>query len=193
MRQNIIVVSGIAISLLVGCGSSMHVQTATVPDTDLSGYATWAFVPGMPKTTGDPRVDNTAVVGFIRSAVATELAAKGYVRADSGAPDFFVNHHAALQDKLDVATLNDYYDYNYYGSSANLWGYMRPYGHSQAVSGVSEISVGSLVLDVLDGETNEIVWRGFAEAELSREEASNGDGSRISEAVQRMFKEFPSR
>ena len=193
MRQNISVASGIAVSLIVGCGSSMHVQTATVPDTDLSGYATWAFVPGMPKTTGDPRVDNTAVVGFIRSAVATELAAKGYVRADSGAPDFFVNHHAALQDKLDVATLNDYYDYNYYGSSANLWGYMRPYGHSQAVSGVSEISVGSLVLDVLDGETNEIVWRGFAEAELSREEASNGDGSRISEAVQRMFKEFPSR
>ena len=147
----------------------------------------------MPKTTGDPRVDNTAVVGYIRAAVTTELAAKGYAQADSGAPDFFVNHHAALQDKLDVATLNDYYDYPYYGSSASLWGYMRPYGYSQAVSGVSEISVGSLVLDILDGKTNEIVWRGFAEAELSREEASSSDGSRINEAVQRMFKEFPSR
>jgi hypothetical protein len=193
MHQRLWVVSGIAVSLLVGCGSDMHVQTATVPDKDLSGYQTWAFVPGMPKTTGDPRVDNTAVVGNIRSAVARELAAKGYVQADSGAPDFFVNHHAALQDKLDVATLNDHYDYPYYGGSASLWGYMRPYGNTQAVSGVEEISVGSLVLDVLDGKTNDIVWRGFAEAELSRDEASHGDGSRINEAVQRMFKEFPSR
>ena len=194
MRQNISIVIAMAVSLLVGCGGSdMHVQTATVPDKDLSEFATWGFVPGIPKTTGDPRVDNTAVVGFIRSAVARELAAKGYVQADSGAPDFFVNHHAALQDKLDVATLNDHYDYSYYGANANLWGYMRPYGYTQAVSGVAEISVGSLVLDVLDGESNEIVWRGFAEAELSRDEAANGDGTRIDEAVQRMFKEFPSR
>lgn len=173
----------------LGACSIMNITSDYDPSTNYSGLSTYNWMPDPQETTGDPRIDNPFLASRIRNAVDNTLAAKGYLVSDT--PDFLIGYHAAVKDKTDVQTINTSYGYG------PGWGWEygygnRPYGWTGAPETfVYEYEEGSLILDIVDPESNELIWRGSAQAEVDRSASPEKREKKINEAVERILAQFP--
>jgi hypothetical protein len=151
----------LAALVLVGC-STVRVQTDFDPGADFVSYKSFAWLPGPPRTTGNPRIDNPLLDKRIRNAVTRKLELQGYVATDVSSADMLVGYHISLEKKLKVTNVNDYYGYGHRG--------YRGWGHSMGTSRttVSEYEMGTLIIDLVDRRRNELVWRGFGETRINR-------------------------
>ena len=177
-------------SLNVGC-STMEVQVDYDPESDFSGLKTYDWIPGPRKPTGDPRIDdNTILERRIRRAVESELNAKGFQKSSESA-DFWLAYHVTLDKHQSVTTLNSYHGYgpgwgwNY---RAEPWASRR---RGQAV--VFEYEAGTLLLDVVDPDGRDLLWRGSATDEVNFSATPAAREEQINEAVRRMLAKFPPK
>lgn len=58
---------------------------------------------------------------------------------------------------------------------------------------VSEYEVGTLLLDVVDGSTNELVWRASAQARIDPNRTPQERTKLIRDAVHQMLERFPPK
>ena len=105
-------------------------------------------------------------VDRIKHAVNATLAAKGWTQVDSGADVSIV----ALEITRDQQTLDTFYD-----GVGGGWGWTY--------------KVGTVVIDLFDTRTKQLLWRGAASDTLS--DNSNTNIKNLDEGVDRMFKQFP--
>ncbi len=173
----------------VGCATSMEIDATHDPAADFSGFKTYAWLPGPQGRTENPRIDDEQLDRFIRRAVDDELAAKGYAKRSSGTIDFLVGYHAAVQSKVDVNTINDYYGYGPAG--VGLYHRGPGWGMSTSRTYVREYDEGTLILDVANARNSELAWRASAQAEVNIAAGPEQREERIREAVQRMLERFP--
>lgn len=172
---------------LNGC-ATMTITSDYDAFANFSGLKTYAWIPDPKTPSGDPRIDSSLLDSRIRKAVEIHLSARGYVKEKSGTPDFWIGYHAAIDKKMDVEILNDYYGYGP--------GFGRFYGAAYAPPGtasayVHEYEEGTLILDIVKPDTRKLIWRGTAQASLNREATSEEKRERINEAVRRILKKFP--
>jgi hypothetical protein len=52
---------------------------------------------------------------------------------------------------------------------------------------------GTLIIDVMEGQTERLIWRGTATAEVRPRVSLEDRSDRVAEAVQKVLAEFPSR
>lgn len=162
------------------CGSGISTRSDYDPGAveAIRNYQTYAWLPEPSQDRG-----RQLVAGRITAAVDAELAAKGY-RKVARDPDFEVGWHVATDDRVDVQTFNDYYGYGYRG-----WGYGGPvYGQQTTVRNYTQ---GTLLLDVVDGDSDQLVWRGTAEGEVDVNASPEERSARINEAVGEILGDFP--
>ncbi|MCH7680729.1 DUF4136 domain-containing protein [candidate division KSB1 bacterium] len=109
----------------------------------------------------------------IKEAVNRELERRGYIRTFEG-PDFSITYHLRVQDKI----------YSHDQS------YRTDYRTDKSVR--LSYREGTLVLDFVDAETSELLWRGSASRTVSQAEPDPEDTQeKITTAVQRMLESFP--
>lgn len=125
---------------LVGC-ASVNVNSAYDPGTKFDTYDTynWIETPAQ-----NPTNQNPPVAENIQTAVNLELESKGY-SVDPVSPDFLVALHAANRSV-----------------NVQSWGYFtrRPWYRNAAE--VQKIKDGTLIIDIIDAKSKEMVWRGTA-------------------------------
>jgi hypothetical protein len=109
------------------------------------------------------------------------IASKGWKKVDASEANVIVLLHGATQTKH---TANTFY------SGMGGYGY-RGYGGGMgsASTVVSEYTVGTLVVDMFDAKSKNLVFRGTAEDEISDNPDKNK--KRLEKASTKMFKEFP--
>ena len=111
------------------------------------------------------------------------IAAKGWKRGNEGQADIDVVLHGATSTKRNV---NTFY-------SGGMGGYGYRYGGmggmGTASTTVSEYTIGTLVVDMFDAKTKNLVFRGTAEDELSDNPEKNA--KRLEKASDKLFKNFP--
>jgi hypothetical protein len=156
-----------AVSLAVmACGPGIRVQTVAAPAASLRGLRTFRIMPvpehrnGRPLDANHPMLNNSITNRAIRDAIVARLTRRGYVTADS-TPDFQVAFYASARDRLDVA----YWDYGY------PWrpGWWRGWGLEWGGPTVTEYTEGTVIIDVVDGTTEELLWRGHGVSAVSDE------------------------
>jgi hypothetical protein len=187
------IVTSLLAAAAVGCGS-LHVNTDYDPSTNFSQYHTYSWHDGTPAQ--DPLTDKKIV-----AAIDGQLQAKGFQKVDAGG-DMTVTYHASQGQKVDLNTVYSSstwgpYGYGAYGPYGRYW-YGRPWGYggigyssTTATTTADTIHIGTVVVDILDGKTHSLVWRGVASDEL------NGDPKDLDNAIRKgaaqMFKDFPPR
>lgn len=189
----------LAVLLVVALGgcSTMEISTDYNPSTEFSGLRTYKWLPGPQGNPDDPRIDNSLLDARIRKAVERQLAAQGYEKQTSGAPDFCVGYHAAVEKKLDVITIDDYYGYAPVGRPGYRPGTSLVYGHpgrawvGSSQTHVVEYDEGTLILDIVEPEARKLLWRGSAQAEVNLSASPEKKQEKIDEAVRRMLERFP--
>lgn len=107
---------------------------------------------------------NPFLHGHLINAIEYQLTAHGLTEATDDNPDVFVNYTASMQ--RDVRLESDAYGYTFggYGYSWGRWGYGYGYPATPAstTTRVVEVKSGTLVVDIWDASTKELVWRGTA-------------------------------
>lgn len=142
-------VAGVMLAL-AACAVPIRVNSYLERGADLSRYRTYDFAPVEAVATGDPRLDSNPFFNArVREAVDKGLAARGYTRAVTGAPDFVVHFHASAVQDIDVVDMDRRAGYCAGDACA-------PFVYEE----------GTLLMDLVDGGTKALVWRGWAESSL---------------------------
>lgn len=172
-RIGLLTFIGIAALTLAGC-ATMAVNAYVGRGVDFTQYRTynWDVADALP--TGDPRLDNNALFrDYLEGAIERHLAARGYVHVP-GQADLMIHYHANVEQRFHVGE-----------RPANCY-------DRECLPPVFDYEAGTLVLDMLDGRTNKLVWRGWAEDSLSGV-IGNQDRleEKVEQAVTRMIARLP--
>jgi hypothetical protein len=171
------VLAGVA--LAVSACATMNVSSHVEQGLDFRQYRTWAWAPPDPVPASDPRLDNAFFQDHLQGAVEREFAARGLTQtvSEGDVPDLLVHYHANITPRVSVAGADQTSGACYDGDCS-----VR----------VFDNEVGTIIIDVVDGHTNRLIWRGWAqnpvEGVIDHPEKFQ---TRIREAVTRMFKRFP--
>jgi hypothetical protein len=184
----------IAVALAACACTSMDVRTESAPDADFSDCRTYAWLADEVSGTGNPRVNDALLHMIILGAVEQELVARGFERKQwTDEPDLLVVYHAAVDRAYDGSSLYGNDDYKFEGGvDVPVVGF-RPSGSTLNApdTQVSSYQQGTLILDFMDGETREIVWRGSAQAKADLKASPEKRRSRVEKAVRLILDEFP--
>jgi hypothetical protein len=186
MKQRIVLLALGAVLTLTAC-SSMRFASDHDPDAvnRMQEYRTYDWLP----TEGNVVVDaSRATSEFlpkrIKHTIDDQLASNGYQLAAGGGADFLVGYHVSTAGKLDATTVNTYYGYGY--------GWGGWYAPAMATNTyVHEYTEGTLLIDVVDAQANELVWRGTAQAEVSETDSPQQTNQKIAAAVEGILARFP--
>jgi hypothetical protein len=120
----------------------------------------------------------------ISAEIEETLTGKGWKKVDAN-PDALVVLHGATQTKR---TLNTFYsgDMGWGGYGYRGWGGM---GMGSATTTESEYQVGTLVVDIFNANSKQLVFRGAASDEISDKPEKNV--KKVEKAAAKMFKDFP--
>lgn len=198
MRPHRLIWCAASALLVAGCGG-LQIDVDYNPQADFSAMQTYAWAQRTPSGDDDPRVYNAIVAGRIKSAIDGALQAKG-LRLVSSSPDVWVAWHGAIEGKMSYETISDdyVYDWGWYGYEngyENGYDRGRPpmlIGTTISRTTAQEWDEGTLLIDIIDSSTEELVWRSVGQARLSQvtrtpEEAQ----TRANEVAMKMLAEFP--
>ena len=176
---------------ITGC-TSVKVSTDYDAAADFSALKsfTW-YEPSMTETTRYAASD--IMHKRIRSAIEGGLTTKGY-ETGTNIPDFYINYSVTTEDKIDVDT------YSTYGGYAPGWGWRAGYGYRGMYLGVdvvtTEVDVdqykqGTLILDIIDPASGQLIWRGLASKRLPSSADTERLNKLVNEVVAELLKNFP--
>jgi len=163
--------------LLAGTSFAQQVKTDYDRSADFGKYKTfsWEHV----------KTQDALDVDRIKSAVNAALTAKGWAQVDSGGDISIM----AIQMTHDQQTLNTFYD-----GFGGGWGWRRFGGggfggFGDATTTTDTYQVGTVVVDLFDTKTKQLLWRGTTSDTLSNN--SNKNIENLNKGVEKMFKKFP--
>lgn len=140
-----------ALALGMAACSTLELNTDYNPGADFSGYKTFSFKEGA-------KPANPVAARSVEYAVTIALEEKGLKSAESGG-DLLIFGHFVRNEELRVES----YGYGTYGWYGYGW------GGGVTTTTVRRIPVGTLVIDLVDTKTNELVWRGIVKDQISTE------------------------
>jgi len=162
-----------ALLLLTTTVTAQDVKYNFMPGTDFSKYHSyrWVSIEGG----GHP---NQIVDAQIKQSVDSQLASKGLTKTDSDKADLYVGYQIAVDKEKQ---------WNGYGMGGGIrWGGM-------ATASSSTINVGTLVLDLYDPATKQLVWTGNATKTIDPSSNQEKNQKNLDKAMQKLLKSYPPK
>jgi hypothetical protein len=168
----VLIMLGIAL-LTCGVAIAQDVKYNSMPGTDFSKYHTYKWVPI--EGASHP---NQIVDAEIKQAVDAQLSTKGMTKTDDEKADLYVGYQIAVDQEKQ---------WNAYGMGGGLrWGGM-------ASATQSTISIGSLVIDMYDPGTKQLVWTGTASKSLDPSSNQQKNQNNLNKAMAKLLKNYPPK
>jgi len=156
-----------------GTASGQDVRSNYMPGTNFAKYHTykWVTIEGG----GHP---NQIVDAQIKQAVDSQLASKGLTKTDSDNADMYVGYQIAVDQAKQ---------WNGFGMGGGVrWG-----GMATATS--STINIGTLVLDMYNPSTKQLVWTGNATKTIDPSSNQEKNQQRLNKAIAKLLKNYPPK
>jgi hypothetical protein len=118
----------------------------------------------------------------IKAALETEMAKKGLAKTDSDNATLFVGYQLAIGQEKQINTFN---------TGGAGWGYGARWGGGMTTATTSTINVGTLVLDMYDPASKQLVWRGSASKTLDPNAKPDKRQKNLAKAAQKLLKNYP--
>lgn len=165
--------------LIGGCSvTPSHEFDATA---DFASYQAWRWqAPDYAKgDVSDPILDSELLGKRVEAAVDATLETRGFTR-NAGKPDFVVTYHTSKDLEL--------YDSGPSFSIGLHQGWSRFHTGVMYDTRPTMSKRGVLIIDIIDADSDELVWRGWRELPLSQ---SNFDTEQVNRSVREILSAFP--
>ena len=151
-------------------------------DADLGSYKTWAWAKTSETSLSS---SNSLAHSRIKNAIEHQMSLGGMAEVESN-PDVYLTYHTSTKDELQVNTNNSGVGYGGGWHRSPYWG--SGWGGGMSTTTVSTYEKGTLVIDLYDAKTKQMVWRGSATATVpSKPEKA---AKQIDKAVAKMSKKW---
>jgi hypothetical protein len=157
---------------MLGAAFAQQVKTDFDHQANFSQYKTYSWQEVKPA--------NSLWDARIKSAVDAQLAAKGWTQVDNGGDVAIV----AIATTHTEKTLQTFYD-----GMGGGWRWRGFGGMGEATTTEQDYKEGTLVVDMYDGKTKQLIWRGSAEDTVSNKPEKNEKN--LEKSAAKMFKKFP--
>jgi len=166
--------SGLFLAVFTATASAQQVKTDFDRGANFAQYKTYSWE--------NVKTKDPLDVDRIKNAVNAALTAKGWTQVDSGGGVSVV----AIEITRNQQTLNTFYD-----GMGGGWGWRRlgGGGFGEATTTTETYKVGTVVVDLFDANTKQLVWRGSSSNTLSNN--SDKNIKNLDKGVDKMFKHFP--
>jgi hypothetical protein len=180
IKLNILLAS--VMMMLASCAVTDFDRTA-----DFNRYRTFAWGDSEIKTE-NPLYKSDLINSNIKSTVEQEFAKRGITLSERNA-DFLVSYHTYTEKKQNTTGGTNYYGYPFFGYRyfpfAYGWGY--PFGWNNT-NRTYDYTEGTLIIDITDKNTNELVWRGSVSGNVDN--AANLQKT-IAKGIKAIMKKYP--
>lgn len=188
-------VTGVMMGLLVvgftGCAASYNVITDYDKTTDFQGYKTWRWYQDQPVAKNDSsstRRYTTFLDKRVKNAVEAEMQRRGFTKAAATetpdmllAYDFTIENQTRVRpDFVSVPSIGIGYWYGYR--------YAYSYNRLYNTTTVQDYQEGTLILDIVDPSSNELIWRGSAYTTANERSLTD---EKVQEIVTSILAKFP--
>ena len=162
---------GIAL-LTCGVTIAQDVKYNSMPGTNFSKYHTykWIAIEGASHP-------NQIVDAEIKQAVDAQLSTKGLTKTDDEKADLYVGYQIAVDQEKQ---------WNAYGMGGR-------WGGGMASATQSTISIGSLVIDMYDPGTKDLVWTGTASKSIDPSSNQQKNQNNLNKAMAKLLKNYPPK
>ena len=161
-------------AFLMACvvAEGQDVRTNHMPGANFAKYKTykWVAIEGGAHP-------NQIVDAEIKQAVDSQLASKGMTKTDGENADLYVGYQVAVDQEKQ---------WNAWGSGGRVMG-----GMGSATS--STINIGTLVLDMYDPSSKQLVWTGNASKTIDPKGSQEKNEKNLNKAMAKLLKNFPPK
>ena len=166
--------------VLLGACSSYNVTYDYDVTASFARYKTFDYYTSKKGTGGT----TTLMDKRVRAAVAKELQAKGFMMETKADPDFLVTYYPVVQNRKVRTTVR----------SGWGWGY-RPFYGGVGVSStrVRNHKEGTIVIEIVDYTTNQMIWQGAAAGALTDLNSPEDANEVVPKAVRDILAKFPPK
>jgi len=179
-------------SLALSACSTVKVSTDYDQDADFSALKHFNWLPESAKVEKESAYLNNRIMDVrITKAIDKQLIIQGF--EFSTTPDFYVNYSITSEKKTDIRT---YDNYSGYGPS---WGWGVGYGHrgmslsAHTETRVDEYQQGSLIVDVIDPTSLELIWRGIGSKRLPESTDAAEMDKLVADVIKNILVKFPPK
>jgi Domain of unknown function (DUF4136) len=120
---------------------------------------------------------NQIVSQEIKQAIDNQLTAKGLMKADGENADLYVGYQCSIDQERR---------WNSFGMGGLRWG-------SMGTLTSSTIDNGTLVVDMYDPATKQLIWTGRASKTLNPSGNQEKDMERLNKAMAKLLKNYPPK
>ena len=171
MRKALLIVLTLVAGAYASVAQAQDVRTNYMPGTDFTKYKTYRWVEIQGGNHPDQIQD-----AQIKLAVDQALASKGFKKVTADPADVYVAYQVAVDQEKQ---------WNAYGGGIGF----RFGGMASATS--STINVGTLVVDLYDPTSKQLVWKGEATKTINPGKDQSKNQQNLDKAMVKMFKEYP--
>lgn len=162
--------------LLAGCASTPMVEFDQ--KANFSDFETFSWrMPEYGKVE-DPILDSPLLGQKVRTAAVAALQARGFSYQEQAA-DFIVTYHTAEKEKLSDSGMRLGFATGYWSRGSIIYSFG---------SGTSSYEEGILIIDILDADSGNLVWRGWRGMRLNQTNFNDGN---VREEVELILSAFP--
>jgi hypothetical protein len=122
----------------------------------------------------------------IAASVIKELSGKGYVQETSADPDFLVAYYPVYRTRRHRTATH---------VGFGGWGWHRPWGYGVGTTFSQEHQYreGTLILEIVDFKSNQLVWQAAAEGALTDLDNPEDANEQVARVVRDLLDRFPPK
>lgn len=194
MKKQILILLGL-VAVLSSCSSYNYYSVSNKNLNDK--YRTYAWLPEG-KSKASNIYDNDVAADKIVEAASAALDSRGFT-LNNQKPDLLIRYTAVVNKETKSYNEPVYYDPPgryvprvgiHRGRAFYYYSYRNPFpvyvGNEQRTVNVKQ---GSIMIDLIDRRSKKVIWRGWAEGEVSNPEKAI---NQIPEVIENIFKKLPS-
>lgn len=180
-RKNFLLLFGV---LLITQVNAQKVHTDLDKDYDFTNLKTYTFLGWQ---NNSDNLINDLDKDRLHKAFKSELNQRQLENAEADEADLAITLFLVVEQKTSTTAYTDYYSGSYGGYRRGAWGWGG--GSSTTNYTESDYLKGTLVMDVYDNETKNLIWQAVASATIN-ENPKKREKS-IPKSVKKIMKNFP--
>jgi len=149
-----------------------QVSTNAMPGTNFSKYHTYKWVPIEGGAHPNQIIDQE-----IKQSVDSQMTAKGFTKTENDNADLYLGYQVAVDQEKQW----------------NAFGMGRGFGGGMGTATSSTISNGTLVLDMYDPATKQLVWQGRETKTIDPSKNQEKNEKNLNNAMEKLLKNFPPK
>lgn len=176
-----LLLSACAIVLTACASSGPNVRSDQAPGVDFTQFNTFGF---LSPSTAEQRGVSQLTVQHIQNSTRTQMERRGFVYAAEN-PDLLLNFNVNTRTTTQSAPQANFgvsYGRGSWGGSS------MGIGMQTGTSGTRQVREGTLVIDVVDRQQNQLIWTGSVEGQIPSNQPT---ATVVDNAVGQVFTRFP--